>query len=105
MVLIIFRSRLTESTKTGQLREEYLKRAERMLALARSFDGFVSFKSFTSEDGERLSITEFENEESALAWKAHPEHLEAQQAGRASYYQKYQVQVCKESRSYTFRKG
>jgi len=104
MIVIVFRSRLTESAQNGQFRQEYLSWAERMIALAKTCEGFVSFQSFTAEDGERLSISEFENEEAVRAWKAHPEHREAQRRGREIFYEEYRVQVSTEDRSYSFRK-
>ena len=89
MVVVIFRSRLT-----AQAGEEYARTAPRMLELAQSMPGFVSFKAFSASDGERVSIIEFESEEALAAWREHPEHRQAQRRGREVFYQEYQLQVC-----------
>ena len=77
MVIVLFRSRLR--LEAG---EEYHRTAQRLLELAQSMPGFVSFKTFTADDDERVAIAEFESEEAVRAWYAHPEHLKAQQRGR-----------------------
>jgi heme-degrading monooxygenase HmoA len=86
----VFRSRLASTA--GQ---EYDDTAERMLTEARAMPGFVDFKTFASEDGERVSIVTFEDEASHEAWRDHPDHREAQQAGRDRLYASYQIQVCR----------
>jgi len=45
-----------------------------MESLANKMSGFISFKTLNSDDGERISIVEFEKEETHNAWKEHPEH-------------------------------
>lgn len=73
-----------------------------MLALAREMPGFVSFKSYTAEDGERISVIEFETEEHVTAWRNHPEHRTAQELGREKFYAKYHLSVSDTLRSYSF---
>lgn len=87
MVVVVFRSRLMDDPG------DYQKRAERMLELARGMPGFISFKAFTAQDGERVSVSEWESLEHVRAWREHPEHREAQRLGRERYYQEYNVQV------------
>jgi heme-degrading monooxygenase HmoA len=62
--------------------------------------GFISIKTFDAADGERVSIVEFESEETHNAWRKHPEHLEAQLLGRKRFYSEFQIQVCKVERAY-----
>ena len=64
-----------------------------MLDLARSMPGFIAYKSFCSEDGERASIIEFESAEQLRAWQQHPKHQRAQQLGRDRFYESYLLQV------------
>jgi len=40
------------------------------------------------------------DEESIRAWRNHPEHVLAQQAGRDRWYESYSVQVAEISREY-----
>ena len=86
MITTIFRSRLNDEHL-----EAYAKTAVRIEALARTMPGFVSIKFFAAEDGERLSIVEFESWETMKAWRANPEHLEAQRLGREKFYTDFSV--------------
>jgi heme-degrading monooxygenase HmoA len=65
-----------------------------MLELASRQPGFVSIKTFAADDGERVSIVEFESEAAQAAWRAHPEHREAQRLGRERFYAEFEVVVC-----------
>jgi heme-degrading monooxygenase HmoA len=89
-VVTIFRSRLRSEAV-----DEYGPLAERILALARSTPGFVSFDSYSGRNGERVSIIVFADEPSHAAWRSHPEHRRAQEAGRRRLYEWYQIQVCR----------
>src|SRR3974390_2372328 len=100
MVITIFRSRLREDN-----REAYHLVAARMHELAQKMPGFVSIKSFNASDGERVSIVEFESEETHNAWRRHPEHQEAQRKGRELFYSEFRVQVCKLERAYSMGPG
>jgi len=97
MMVVLFRSRLRPDAG-----EQYAEVAARTLELAKTMPGFVSFKTFTAADDERVSIVEFESEEAIAAWYRHPEHLAAQQQGRDSFYEAYRIQVCQPVREYDF---
>ena len=97
MVVAVFRSRRSNGSE-----DEYRSLALRMLDLARSMPGFLSFKSFASEDGESVSLIEFESMECLEAWREHPEHRGAQQAGRERIYSEYRLQVCEPVRAAAF---
>jgi len=89
MVITVFRSRVKP-----EMQEEYARWAARMSELARSMPGYVSHKGFVAEDGERVTIVEFESEEAQRAWAVHPEHVDAKKKGRKDFYSEYRVQVC-----------
>ena len=95
MIITIFRSRLRPENE-----EAYQQMAVRMHDLAQSMPGFLSIKTFTAQDGERVSIVEFESEETHNAWRGHPEHMKAQRLGRELFYSEFQIQVCKVERAY-----
>ena len=95
MMVTVFRSRLRPEHV-----EEYQQLAPRMHALAESMPGFVSAKTFTAPDGERVSIEEFVSPETLEAWRNHPEHREAQRLGREKFYAEFHVQVCRVERDY-----
>ncbi len=98
MIVTVFRSRL----KPG-LRDEYVALVVRMEELARTMPGYISHKGFFADDGERLTIVEFENEEALRAWRTNPEHLAAQRLARQKYYTEYHVQVCTLDRESKFK--
>jgi len=89
MIVVVFRSRL----KPG-LGEEYGALVDRMTELAQSMPGYISHKDFAAEDGERVTVVEFENEEGLRVWRTNPEHLAAQKLARQKYYTEYHLQVC-----------
>ncbi|HSN19828.1 MAG TPA: antibiotic biosynthesis monooxygenase [Usitatibacter sp.] len=98
MVVTVFRSRLKPGAK-----EEYVQWAERMAAIARTMPGYVSHKGFWADDGERVTIVEFRDEESQRAWALEARHVEAKKKGRADFYEEYKVQVCAVVRESAFR--
>jgi heme-degrading monooxygenase HmoA len=89
MIITVFRSRVRPEAQ-----EEYSRWAARMGELARSMPGYISHKGFAAEDGERVTIVEFESEEAQRAWAVHPEHVDAKKKGREDFYSEYRVQVC-----------
>jgi heme-degrading monooxygenase HmoA len=98
MIVTVFRSRLRPESL-----DEYGTWAARMSELARTMPGYVSHKSFTAEDGERVTIVEFESAEAQRAWALHAEHVQAKQRGRAAFYGEYKLQVCSVVRESSFR--
>jgi heme-degrading monooxygenase HmoA len=98
MLITVFRSRL----KPG-VRDEYNALVERMNELARTMPGYISHKGYLADDGERMTIVEFEHEEGLRAWRTNPEHIAAQKLARQKYYTEYQVQVCTLDRESKFK--
>jgi heme-degrading monooxygenase HmoA len=97
MIVTIFRSRLNPETK-----EEYMQWAGRMSELARTIPGYVSHKGFIADDGEKVTIVEFETEEGMRVWATHPEHVAAKKKGRKEFFTEYKVQVCSITRETGF---
>jgi heme-degrading monooxygenase HmoA len=98
MIVTVFRSRL----RPGIL-EEYVVLANRMSELVRTMPGYISEKDFAADDGERVTIVEFEHEEGLRAWRTNPEHIAAQKLGRQKYYSEYHIQVCTLDRESKFK--
>lgn len=88
-MVTVFRSRLRPEAEV-----EYSEWAARMNALAVEMPGYVSHKGFTAEDGERVTIVEFESEDAQQAWSRHPEHIQAKVKGKKEFYSEYRIQVC-----------
>jgi heme-degrading monooxygenase HmoA len=89
MLVIVFRSRL----KPG-ISADYAALAQRMTALAHTMPGFVSEKNFVADDGERVTVVEFEHADGLHAWRTNPEHIAAQKLAREKFYTNYHIQVC-----------
>lgn len=89
MIVTVFRSRLNPDAQ-----DEYGLMARRMSELARTIPGYVSHKGFIAEDGERVTIVEFETEEALRQWKIHPEHAKAKRRGIDSFFSGYKLQIC-----------
>ena len=86
-VVTVFRNRLRPDAHA------YPDHVARMSALARSMPGYVEHKTFTAEDGERVTVVTFADRPSHEAWARHPEHREAQRAGVRDYYEEYSISV------------
>ena len=98
MFLVVFRNR-----KRADIDEAaYAAEAQAMDALARQQPRFISFKSYESEDGEHIALSEWEDEDAALAWRRVAEHSTAQSRGRGEYYEDYTLFACKHPRIHRF---
>jgi heme-degrading monooxygenase HmoA len=97
MMVTIFRSRLDPDAA-----DEYAAWATRMSELAQTMPGYISHKVFVAEDGERVTLVEFESADTQRHWKMHPPHVEAQQKGRRDFYLEYKLQVCNVERESLF---
>jgi heme-degrading monooxygenase HmoA len=100
MMVIVFRSRLRDDAGA-----DYGETAEAMHARARSMPGFVSFKQFKSDDGERLALIHWESAETLRAWAQDAPHLDAQRRGREQWYSTYTIDVAEVVRTSTFPRG
>src|SRR5215471_3682694 len=89
MIVTVFRSRLN-----SDIQDEYGLMATRMSELARTVPGYVSHKGFIAEDGERVTIVEFETEDALRNWKVHSEHQNAKRLGFSKFYAEFRYQIC-----------
>jgi heme-degrading monooxygenase HmoA len=97
MIVTVFRSRLRPEAA-----EEYMAWAARMSELAMTMPGYISHKGFIAPDGERVTIVEFEDEESLKGWSHQSDHVEAKGKGRAEFYSEFKIQVCAVQRQSEF---
>ena len=97
MIVTIFRNRLKSENV-----DEYYATADRMSEIARAMPGYVSHKTFTAEDGERVTIAEFADEASQRGWSTEMRHQEAKKRGRSAFYTEYKIQVCEVKREHAF---
>lgn len=97
MVLTVFRSRLREEG-----RADYMALAPKMSELAKTMPGYKSHKVFVAEDGERVTLVEFEDEESQRNWSLNAQHVAAKKQGRQAFYAEYSLQICEVVREMRF---
>jgi heme-degrading monooxygenase HmoA len=100
MIIVLFRSRLKADAG-----EDYSQMAGEMYNLAKSMPGFVDFKSYKADDGERISIVKWTDQESMALWRNHPRHQEAQRLGREKWYASYEIEVAEVVRASSFKQG
>jgi heme-degrading monooxygenase HmoA len=96
-VITIFRNRLRPEGVN-----EYGPTADEMSRLARTMPGYVDHKSFTADDGERVTVVTFADAESQAGWRRHVEHRAAQRRGREAFYAEYSLQVGLCTTAHTF---
>lgn len=85
MFLVVFRNRKRADIDAAA----YSADADAMEVLAAAQPGYLSFKSYTAEDGEVVAISEWVDEAAALAWRRVAAHAEMQARGREEYYEDY----------------
>ncbi len=85
MFLVVFRNRKRADLDAAA----YSADADAMEALAAAQPGYLSFKSYTAEDGEVVAISEWADEAAALAWRRVASHAKMQAKGREAYYEDY----------------
>ncbi len=86
-VVTVFRSQLRADAKG------YTETAARMSELASGMPGYIDHKSFTAEDGERVTVVTFADQQTHDAWRTHDEHQAAQRRGRGEFYEAYSLQI------------
>jgi heme-degrading monooxygenase HmoA len=77
----------------------YAAMAARMEALAAQQPGYLGIES-ARQDAFGITVSYWQDEGSAAAWKQVHEHLVAQERGRSEWYADYRVQVATVSRAY-----
>jgi heme-degrading monooxygenase HmoA len=98
MFLVVFRNR----KRTDIDHAAYGAESELIEAMARRQPGFISFKSYEAADGEVIAMSEWEDENAALAWRRVAEHSTAQSRGRSDYYEDYTLFACSHPRVHRF---
>ncbi len=94
MIVVLFSVTVREEAKGP----EYDETDERLYGIVSSMPGFVSYKSYTAEDGESIGVIRFESRAALEAWRDHPEHRAAQRRGREQhFYASYDIEVSSSS--------
>ena len=98
MLVVLFRSKLVDAPAG------YAEMADEMAALARTMPGFIDVKSFKADDGERLTLVWWEDEETLKGWRENVRHRVAQRTGRERWYQYYKMEVAQVVRQTAFER-
>jgi heme-degrading monooxygenase HmoA len=73
----------------------------RLFELAQRQPGYLGYES-VGEAGVGITVSYWESEAAISAWKAVADHRAAQEQGRASWFDAYDVRVARVKRAYSF---
>lgn len=100
MVVVIFRSRFRPDADL----ESYGALSAQMDEHAARQPGFISIRTYADSDGERVSVSLFDSDESVARWRSNSSHLEAQRRGREEFYEWYEIRTAAVGRSTEWRR-
>jgi heme-degrading monooxygenase HmoA len=92
--MVVFASQRTEGDNG------YAEAAQRMDELVARQPGYLGADSARDENGFGITVAYFSDEESIKQWRVHPDHTEARNEGRATWYQHIALHVGKVERAY-----
>jgi heme-degrading monooxygenase HmoA len=74
--------------------------ADRMVELAAGQPGFLGVESARGTGGFGITVSYWESTQAIANWKANAEHRIAQETGKTTWYDEYQLRIAKVERSY-----
>jgi len=83
------------SQRTSADHAEYDKVAKKMVELAQSQRGFVGVESSRDSLGFGITVSYWKSLDDIKEWKAHAEHLVAQEFGRSKWYKSFTTRICR----------
>ena len=89
------------STRT-EVEAGYAEMAIKMVELAKAQPGYIGMESARSEIG--ITVSYWKSLDAIMKWRNNVEHTIARAKGKALWYQKYQLRICKVERDYGFEK-
>lgn len=95
LIAVIFVSRRTPVDMAG-----YAAAAQEMGEEAARQPGYAGIESVRDADGNGITISYWESEEAAIAWRANRHHSQIRALGRAQWYDSYEVVVAAVTRDY-----
>jgi len=99
-VAVIFLSTRTAADDAG-----YAAAAEAMDRLAAAQPGYCGIESARGADGFGITVSFWADDASARAWRDNAEHKAIRDAGRAIWYQDYEIAVADIHRSYSWTRA
>ena len=98
MVIVLIRTQLRADAD----RAAYDALDEKMFALVQTMPGFLGAHGYGSAETGAISVIRFASQDALRAWRDHPDHVVAQQRGKADFYASYTIEVCDVVRAYQF---
>ncbi|TVY11733.1 antibiotic biosynthesis monooxygenase family protein [Paenibacillus cremeus] len=80
----------------------YSAMGDRMVGLASAQPGFLGVESVRDEQGVGITVSYWASLEAIAHWKQHAVHQAAQKLGKAEWYQRFGLRVCKVERDQFF---
>lgn len=81
---------------------EYAATANRMVELAASMPGFLSYESTRAANGFGITVSYWSSLEAIEGWRKHAEHAVAQEVGRDRFYASYNLRIARVERHVSF---
>lgn len=98
-IAVIFCAQRTRADDEG-----YGAAADVMSDLVAQQPGYLGQDSSRSPDGLGITVSYWEDDISAKAWRDHPEHSAIREQGRGEWYESYTLHVARIERSYAWEK-
>ncbi len=98
-IAVIFVAKRTAADEAG-----YQQAAEAMDALASSQPGYLGVDSVRDHTGLGITVSYWQSEDAAKAWRDNPEHATIREQGRDRWYSEYSLHVTAVARSYDWTK-
>lgn len=96
---VIFSSQRTAADDAG-----YGEMAQRMVQLGSSMPGFLGIESVRDDAGSGITVSYWSSLEAIAIWREQAEHKIAQSLGKAKWYQRYSLRICRVEREYQFER-
>lgn len=88
-------------SEAGADRAGYAEMDAALVEAVRLQSGFCGVESI-GDATRSITVSYWESEEAIRAWRGHAEHRVAQSEGRARWYRRYHIEVCRIERAYSF---
>ena len=92
------------SRRNGRDEEGYAEAAAEMMKAAEAFPGYAGIWSTRGADGVGITISYWQSEDAARAWKDDSAHAAIRNLGRARWYDGYELVVAEVTRGYRWHK-
>src|SRR5262249_11026414 len=84
---------------------DYTQTSDALESYVKTRPGFIAVKSFTAEDGERLTVVWWKDRETLEEWRNDARHVSAQNTGRERWYEYYKMEVAEVFRESKFERS